>query len=199
MFKQKILNHSLFLVLIFITSPSVFADSVTSVSAATMVQNIANAVPLLLQMVTAIAFVLGMVLSVKGVTLFKHLGEGRGMYSRDHELKTPLIYLAVGAALLYLPTSIDVGLSTFWSSSCPYCYIQWQDQWNQFYNACFIIIQFIGVIAFIRGLLILTQSGEGHSQGAFKRALTHLIGGIFCINIVPFIQVILITLGITSS
>ncbi len=34
------------------------------------------------------------------------------------------------------------------------------------------------------------------SQGQFGKGLTHIIGGIFCINIYQFIQMISYTIGI---
>jgi hypothetical protein len=57
-------------------------------------------------------------------------------------------------------------------------------------------VQLVGVIAFIRGLVKLSHMGGGH-QGGIGSALTHIIGGIFCINMYDFVQLIMSTLGIT--
>lgn len=191
-----------FLLLAFLTfliAPAYAAPNLSDLSAETMLANIAQQVPILMRLVTAIAYVFGMFLILTGIIKLKHAGESRTMMSQEHSLITPIVLIAVGTFLLYIPTSVQVGLSTFWSSPNPYGYLQEQDQWSQFINDCFLIIQFIGTIAFIRGLVIMSKLG-GHSQpDAFSRGLTHIIGGIFCINIYQFVQVVFNTLGIQTG
>jgi intracellular multiplication protein IcmC len=183
--------------------PAYAADvNLSNISAVTLLQNIALQVPALMQMITAIAYVMGMYFIFFGILRLKQYGEQRTMMSAEHHLKGPIIYIVVGTLLLYLPSSVQVGMSTFWTNPNPYAYVQEQtSQWGQFYNTCFIIIQLFGTIAFIRGLIILSHlAGHGgHSQGNFGRGLTHIIGGVFCINIYQFVQVIMATLGITVS
>lgn len=195
-------NRAACLVLLLLIMSPVYSQTgnVTSVSAQTMLMNIAESVPNLMRMVTAIAYVMGMLLIVRGVVKLKHAGEGRTMMSHEHHLTGPIVQITVGALLLYLPTSVQVGMSTFWTDPNPYGYLQQEDQWSQFLNNVFMIIQLIGTIAFIRGLVILSKMGQGggHQQGMSK-GLTHIIGGILCINIYQFIQVILLTLGIQIS
>jgi intracellular multiplication protein IcmC len=58
-------------------------------------------------------------------------------------------------------------------------------------------MQVIGVVAFIRGLLILKELGGGRSQATMGKALSHLIGGILCINLYNAIQVLETTVGWT--
>jgi|SRR5579885_530371 hypothetical protein len=203
-FRDKTSNayRFLWLAAIFLLASPAYSQlpNVTSVSAETMLTNIAQSVPSLMAMVTAIAYVLGMVLIIRGIVKLKHVGEMRTQMSHEHHITGPLVQITVGALLLYLPTAVNVGMSTFWTNPNPYGYLQQQDQWTQFINDCFLVVQFIGTIAFIRGLVILSHlgSGGGHQQG-LSRGLTHIIGGIFCINIYQFIQVILITLGIQIS
>ncbi|RDI48618.1 hypothetical protein [Aquicella lusitana] len=167
-----------------------------TVSAQTMLENIAEQIPQLMQMITAIAYVMGMYFMFLGILHLKRFGEQRTMMSQEHSLKGPLIYLTVGALLLYLPTTVWVGMSTFWTNPNPYGYEEYTDQWAEFLNVCFLIIQFVGTIAFIKGLVIMTHLG-GHGQpGQFSRGLTHIIGGVLCINIYETVQVILVTLGL---
>lgn len=167
-------------------------------NAASMLANIASATPNLMRLVTSIAYVLGMTSIMKGVMEFKHYGETRSMYStKEYGMIGPLVYLATGAALLYFPTAVQVGMSTFWIDPNPYGYLQQEGQWKNFINDCVTIIQFVGTIAFLKGLLNMNRLGNGSGgQGLFSKGLTHMIGGIFCINIYQFIQVILATLGI---
>lgn len=188
-----------FLLALILYLPSAFAqqNNVNPINAQTMLQNIAKNIPSLIQMTTAIAYVMGMFFIFSGILKLKQYGESRTMMSSEQSLKGPLIYLAVGAFLLYLPTSVQVGISSFWTEPNPYGYLQQQDQWAEFINDCFLIVQFVGIVAFIRGLLTLAQlSGHGGQPGTFGKGMTYIVAGIFCINIYQFVQVIFVTLGI---
>jgi intracellular multiplication protein IcmC len=164
--------------------------------ASDFIVNIAAQVPYLMQLVTAIAYVMGMYLIIAGVMKLKHLGESRTMMSQEHSVKGPLVLLTVGALLLYLPSAVNTGLSTFWTEPNPYAYVDVQEQWATFIKACFVVIQLVGTIAFIRGLVILSQLGhQSHQQGVFAKGLTHIIGGILCINLYQFVQAVMTILG----
>lgn len=167
-------------------------------SAQSMLVQFAKTVPNLMRLVTAIAYVLGMVFVIRGILKLKHLGESRTMMSQEHHLATPISYIVIGTMLLYLPSAVNTGLNTFWTEPNPYGYTQLTDQWGEFLRICFLVVQLIGTIAFIRGLVILSNiSGHGQ-QGGFSRGLTHIIGGILCINIYQFVQVILATFGLPT-
>jgi len=168
---------------------------------ATMIENVAATVPELMQLVTAISYVLGLYMVMNGVIHLKKFGEQRTMMSSEAHMKAPLIYLTVGAALIYVPSSVQAGLGTFWTNPTPYAYVTTQnDNWSQFYQACFVIVQFIGTVSFIRGLVILSHLG-GHSTqpGTLGKGMAHIIGGIFCIDLYDFISAVFTTLGIQWS
>ena len=192
---KKSVTSVLFLFLLFNTL-QVFAASVIP-TAQTVLVNISTQVPYLMKLVTGIAYVLGMGFVIAGVMKMKHFGEGRTMMSPDHGMMGPLLYLAVGAALLYLPTSVQVGMSTFWNDPNPLGYTSQQDEWSQFLSDCYLIVQLVGVISFIRGLIILSHANERGGQGGLAKGLTHVIAGIFCINIYQFVQVVISTLGLS--
>jgi len=180
------------------SSTSSISASLSSLSPQTILANIQSAVPKLTSLVTALAYVLGIFMVITGIMQLKHAGEMRTQMSHEHNLGKPLLIITIGALLIYLPSSVQVGMSTFWSNPNPYGYITQSDQWQQAINVCFAVIQFIGVVSFIRGLILLSHVGGGGHQGAFSKGITHVIGGIFCINIYQFVQVIMATLGIQS-
>jgi intracellular multiplication protein IcmC len=206
-------NTACFVLLMTLASVCVAADATTgtgagtgtstgvsSLSAQEMLVNIAKQVPSLMRLVTAIAYVLGMYFIIHGIIKLKHAGESRTMMSREHSLMGPIVMLSVGAMLLYLPSSVQVGMSTFWTDPNPYAYLKQKDQWSDFINVCFTIVQLVGTIAFIRGLVLISHLGTGSGQhGTMSKGMTHIIGGILCINIYEFIKVITATLGIDFS
>lgn len=167
------------------------------VNVGTLLENFSQTVPQLMQLVTAFAYVMGMFMIYRGILELKKFGEQRTQMSSQHELKVPLILIAVGTALLYLPTSVQTGLTTFWSEPNPYAYqTDATDQWTTLINNCFMIIQLVGTIAFIRGLIILSHLA-GHGQpGNFGKGMAHIIGGILCINIYEFVHAVINTLAL---
>lgn len=162
---------------------------------ATMLENLSTTIPNLMRLVTALSYVMGIFFIYRGILAMKQYGESRTMMSTQHELKGPLIILAVGSALLYLPSSVAAGLSTFWDTTTPYVYLpDIEDPWSNLIKDCFMILELIGTIAFIRGLIILSQLA-GHGQaGTFGKGLSHIVGGILCINMYGFVQAVLNTL-----
>lgn len=186
---------------VFCSPAYAFQIDLSKTSAVTIINNLATQIPYLMRLVTGIAYIMGLVFIIIGVFRMKHLGEMRTMMSHEHSIKTPLIYLMIGTALLYFPTTIDVALSTFWSQPNPYGYKENKGQWDSFFQSVFLILQLVGTIAVIRGFLILTQLGSQgqHGGGAFGKGITHIVGGIFCINMYQFIKAIMELLGTPLS
>ena len=174
------------LALVFSTSSYASIANVGSLNLQTMLENLQTQVPSLMKLITAFAYVMGMYFIVMAIMKLKQFGESRSMMSQEQSMKGPIIFFLVGAALLYLPSSVNSGLSTFWATSTnPYAYrTQTGGQWASFMSACFLIVQLVGTISFIRGLVILSRlGGHGGQPETFSKGLAHIIGGILCINI----------------
>ncbi len=172
----------------------------STITAETVLQRIATQIPQLTSLVTAIAYVMGIYFVVMGVLKLREYGESRTMMSGQRSLQGPMVSIIIGTLLIYIPTTVQVGMATFWTNPNPYGYdTSSQDQWVQFIDICFVIVQFVGVVAFIRGLVILSALGgqSGGHHNAFAKGITHIIGGIFCINIYQTVNVILVTLGLS--
>lgn len=174
-------------------------DAATAPSAANMLVNFTEAVPSLMRLVTALAYVMGFFFIIKGLLDLKQFGESRSMMSQEHSLTKPIMVIVVGTLLLYLPASVQTGLSTFWTSPNPYGYLpSSDDSWNNLTSAVFMVVQLVGVISFIKGVLMLRHVA-GHGQpDTFAKAVTHIIAGILCINLYQFLQAVFNTLGISG-
>lgn len=180
----------------FLISNIAYADTPTL---AQVLKNIAGTTESLMRLVTALTYVMGFFLVVRGVMSLKQYGESRTMMTSQHELTGPMAKLFAGAALIYLPNSVNVGISTFWGTATIYAYVpQSKDPWADLIQSCFQIIQLIGVIAFFRGMVLFTHLGSqhGHQQNTFGKALSHVVGGILCINMYAFINIMLNTLSL---
>lgn len=193
----RALLMSIFMLSAFCCTTSAFAVDIPD--AGQMINNFARSVPQLMKLITAVAYVLGFFFVVKAVLLLKQFGDMRTMMMSQHSVKGPLVYFFIGSMLIYLPETVSVGMSSFWDNPNPYMYETQTDQWNQLIGVLFTIVQLFGTIAFIRGLVMLSTLGAGQGQpGTLGRGMTHIIGGIFCINIYEFIKMVFATLGVTG-
>jgi hypothetical protein len=167
--------------------------------AATMLENLVANVPQFMQLTTATAYVMGIFIMYKGVMGLKAFGEQRNMMASNQELKGPLILLGTGAALMYLPSSVQAGLTTFWSDPNPYGYVtDATDDFSVLYQDAFLLIQLLGTVAFIRGLLVLSSLSGGAQGASLGKGLTYIGAGVMCINLNDFLNTINGTLGITG-
>ncbi len=66
----------------------------------------------------------------------------------------------------------------------------------QAFYALVRLVQIVGLIAVIRGLLILMRLSGQAQPGTFGRAMTHIVGGTLAMNIVGFNQIVFNSFGI---
>jgi len=164
-----------------------------------MIKNLATQLPEVWLLITAFTYVMGFLCVINGLMLLKKFAEQRSLMSQEASVKGPLMYLFVGAALIYLPSAINSGLTTFWLDPNPYGYEDSvTSEWTDLYNACIIIVQMIGLIAFIRGLMLLTHVGSQSQPGQVSKALAHIIGGIFLLDLFDFLQMVFATFGLSN-
>ena len=196
----NIIRLIFYVFLFFLTSSHAFAASAPD--AGKMLQNLIAQVPEVMRLVTALAYVMGFFFVYKGLMEFKKFGEQRTQMSGEHHIMGPLSYLFVGAMLIFLPSSVWVGINTFWAQT-PNIYAyetsNSTDAWSSMTDAVYLLVQLIGTISFIRGLVILTHLGSQHGSsqpGTMGRAFAHIVAGILCINLYGFVQMISSTLGI---
>lgn len=193
-------RYSLGLVVLFLPAISYAAIP----DAATMLDNVQKQLPYLFSVVTGFAYVAGMLFIVKGLYSLREYGESRMAGSAQRGIKEPLVLLLVGAFLLYVPTAKDVMLNTIFGTSTltPYNSYDTNNRtgFDELGQVLVNLVQFVGLVAFVRGLLILQRVGsnQGGQQQTFGKAVTHLLGGALAMNIMGFMNIIATTLGLNS-
>lgn len=153
------------------------------------------------KLVNAVAYFVGIALFFKGMYHLKIYGELRTMMASQTSLKQPLAYFGFGAAFIFLPTTIDIALTSTYGDSNIMPYSSWVGASATKYStevvrAAFALVQFIGGIALVRGMLLLVKSVKQGAQGQFGKGMTHIIGGIMGLNIVGTANILESTLGI---
>ena len=166
-----------------------------------MLVNFKESYAALFKMITAGTYVMGIAFGVMAIYSLREYGESKAMMSSQSSIKAPAIYLLIAAVFLYLPTAMDMLMkSTFGDSTTPISYDSMGSGAVISYNVKMVIVylvQLIGLISFIKGWLILSQSAKQQGQSSMGRALTHIIGGMLAINILGTKNIIWATFGLS--
>jgi intracellular multiplication protein IcmC len=166
--------------------------------------NVANNLLPVEHLITGAAYLIGCSLLFKAIYSLKTYGESRSMMSNHNSIKEPLVYLLVGTLLIYFPSTFDTLMQSTFGYQNVLEYAPPTGN-NSTFDALFgdesligrpltIIIQVIGLIAFVRGWVLIARStDQGQSQNTGK-GLIHIFGGVFAINIVGTLQMFINTL-----
>lgn len=153
------------------------------------------------RMVTGAAYVIGLAFAFKAIYSLKMYGESKTMMSSNTSMKEPVIYLIVAGMLIYFPTGLAIMLNSTFGSSSILQYAPTNSNSPMISTlfgsgssvgwALAIIIQVIGVIAFVRGWVLIARSAsQGQPPGGTGKGMMHVFGGILAMNIVATLQII---------
>lgn len=180
----------------------------------TILRNLRRIINPLTVLMLVVSFVCGVFFILKALIMFRKFGTTAQMGAQGGEVGGPILYLIVGAILLYLPTSTNILMNSLFGSTQSIFGgggINYQQlgtgqtllgytgsstlerQWADLANTLVLFIQLLGFLSFLRGWLIISKLGKpggGGEQGGFAKGLTHLIGGIVAINFVGVMQII---------
>ncbi|MBN9230719.1 MAG: type IV secretion protein IcmC [Legionella sp. 40-6] len=170
-------------------------------SQADILNNLANSLIPVQRLITGGAYLIGCAFLFKAIYSLKVYGEARTMMSSNTSIKEPVVYLMVGAIFIYFPTAFSTLMqSTFgYQNVLQYAPI---NSSNATLDTLFgsgsavgrpltIILQVIGLIAFVRGWVLIARSAsQGQPPGGTGKGLIHVFGGILAINIVGTINML---------
>ncbi len=154
------------------------------------------------KIIQAVAVVMGVGLIFSGIMKLKHYGEMRTMMNSQGSLAQAMFILLGGVILLTLPTMLNTFLLAFWGTVNPLPYPTNTDPGlNSLLPPIVMFVRVVGVVAFIRGVLLLTHLGKegGSQQGSLGKALMFMIGGILCVHIVGTARLLESILGFTGA
>lgn len=163
--------------------------------------NIANNLASVEKLVVGAAYVMGLAFAFKAIYSLKTYTESRGAASQGASLKEPVVYLLVAAVFIYFPTVLRILLMTSFGSSNILQYASASNN-NQAIITLFgtgstvggplaLIIQTIGVIAFVRGWILIARSvSHGQPPGGTGKGLIQVFAGILAMNIVATLEIV---------
>ncbi|PIQ44124.1 MAG: hypothetical protein COV52_08555 [Gammaproteobacteria bacterium CG11_big_fil_rev_8_21_14_0_20_46_22] len=160
--------------------------------------NIAITAPVLSRLVLGAMYIIGFGFLMTGIYRLKHYGDMRTMMSSSAELKTPLLYLFVGTCLVFYPQIVKISLTTVFGTDNLMVYKPSPSDVPETFHDIETVVMLIGLVAFFRGMMMLTKLGNhGSPQVSFGKAITHIFGGICAVNIYGFWTILKNTVGLS--
>jgi intracellular multiplication protein IcmC len=159
-----------------------------------ILSNLEQQLPAVWRMLIALSYVMGIGFTLIGLFRLKKYGQQTVMMMAAANIGEPMIFLFVGIALFYLPTMMNSMVETFWGYGLSgiQAYTMTTSAgptWDQVINPLMRVVQIIGLIAFMRGLTLLTRMAGQSQPGVLSKAFVHIIGGIMAINIYGTIDI----------
>ena len=145
-----------------------------------------------------VAVLMGVGLVLGGIFQFKKYGEMRTQMSAQMSAAGPLMMLVAGAMLLTLPTFIGTALLAVWGDANPLSYSAGSTGIDALMPAILVFVRVIGVGSFIRGIVLLSRSGDHqrNQPGMTGKALIHILAGVLLIHIVGTMELLKDILGL---
>ena len=168
----------------------------------TFLSNLQRQIPYLSAFISALMYLVGFMFIFRSIMEMKQYGEMRTMNSSQARMKPTMVYLAIGAGLIFYPSMISTSLNTVFGSDNILGYPGGSvtKQGTLLVETVTLAFRLIGYIAFFRGWVIMTQTASQQAkQGTVGRALSHIIGGIFLINIIATWQILITFFGLGAG
>lgn len=193
-----------------------FPNTAYALDFAQSLNNLSRTIAPLTAMVLVVSFVIGIGMIFGALIKMKKFGQIATYSTAPGEIGGPLVSLIVGAVLIYLPTTSDTLMNSIFSiGGSGFDYSAYgkgadlltygslgglEQQMTALANTLVLIIQFLGLLSFIKGWIIVAKSAtpQGGQQNSFTKGLTHIIGGIILINFMGAVNIISNTLNGTS-
>ena len=179
-------------------------DAGTAINATNIFQNLMQSYAGITNLLTGFMYLLGIGLTVSAVLKFKKFGHRTAFMHIEAGMLGPAIQFMVGVTFLYTPSLLEILNYTLFrdgsiESVMTYTSANMSSDWQQVMNPILGMVQIIGLIAFIRGFLILSKSVHkdgGNQPGQITKGIVHICGGVLGINVVQTINVVNATFGL---
>lgn len=172
----------------------------------TALENLSKTFSAISFLVVTIAQIIGVVLVFRGIAMYKIFATQSLSSAQRGELAGPFVHVVVGAILIYVGSSIDVSIETIFGSTASegdikaYLPPGTDEKWQALLAVLVKYFKLVGLLAFVKGWIILSKMGHAGSQpGSMAKGLTHIVGGILLMNLVDTMRLLACTFGFTTD
>ena len=148
-------------------------------------------------LITGFAYVAGLGLIFSAMHKLRAYGEVRTMMPSNAQMMGPVVQFLIGTFLMFLPSIITISVTSIWGTDSLLAWPGDTGDWDKIMGAVFGIVQILGYIALVKGLMLMSRAAQqGAQQGTFGKGMVHFFGGILAINIWGTVKVITASFGI---
>ncbi|MBV6632834.1 MAG: hypothetical protein KI792_07360 [Alphaproteobacteria bacterium] len=158
-------------------------------------------------LVAAFCYIVGLLIMVQSLVRLSRASQFSGGFSPTQSLYAgPIVGFLVAGLLIGLPGTFQTVNETIFleegaNNILSYrglgdgfgaggTVIAFADRWNQVVIVLILIVQLVGWIAFVRGILMLKRAAEGSGQASYGTAATHILGGVMAANVIALVDLI---------
>lgn len=185
---------------------TVYATQPSSNPVGGVLESVADKMGDVADLLSSIATVVGVAFIFGGVFKLKHMADMRNMMQGQADIVKAIILIMVGGFFIWMPYLLEVITYTLFRDNIATLQSKYAiavdegSELRRFYESLVIILQVIGMISFLRGLFVFAGMAKGQSQpGTFAKGMTHIIAGVFLVNITAFLGMFRDTLAIGAD
>ena len=175
-----------------------------------VIRNVADIIPNLELLFMAVSWMIGIILVIKALQLSakRHaMGPSLGSWNEPAVMGLiGILFVALPALMNNLTMTIfgappDADPASIFAYAPAVVGVMGSDDGpaREIIVAIVTIVRFIGIVAVMRGLYMLNQSGKSHSQMTFGPGALHLVAGVLAFNFPVFVGIMESLLSSTGS
>jgi intracellular multiplication protein IcmC len=153
-----------------------------------IIDNFHAQLPAFIHLLYALSYTIGFLFMIIALFRLKEYG-ANPMYRQPGLITSCLSYFVAGVMLIYLPSALDVGAATFLADNGDnslFSYTAVKNKgfgYEELVSPVVDIVKIVGLLAFIRGWVMLSKMGNEQHKGVMFKGLMHVFGGILAVNI----------------
>lgn len=154
----------------------------------TVLGNLSQSLFPIQQLISGFAYITGIAFISISLFKFHKIGDARTNSHSSEKMGVPIIFMLIGAALMYLPTTIEIMANTAFGPNNILGY----GNYNPFdiYSSMGLLIQTAGLIWFVRGTILITQATHPGAKKEGVKGLVFILASILAMNFDNTIAVI---------
>jgi uncharacterized membrane protein HdeD (DUF308 family) len=151
----------------------------TTIDLVSILGNISQSLYPIQHLISGGAYLLGILFFITSIMKFMKIGNHRAQGSSQEKMYSPIIYMVIGAILLYLPSALNLAANTAFGVGNVLTYTNYNP--TNIYSSMGLLIRTAGVLWFVRGCVLVAQASEPGTQHGPK-GLVFIIAGILSMN-----------------
>ncbi len=145
----------------------------------TIIGNLSHSLYPVQHLITGGAYLLGILFFMTAISKLRKIADHRAQSSSQEKMFGPMMYLLLGAALLYLPTALDIMANTTFGVGNVLTYTSYNS--SNIFSSMGLVIQTAGILWFVRGCVLVAQASQPGTQHGPK-GLVFIIAGVLAMN-----------------